>query len=162
MRNKSVGFRLISYIMVLANVLFAMPARASWHCVTGETCPQTCGMSTTGGKSTGVRKTNSCVMPCCARGVVAGCPMHMAPSLPAVHISRAVTGCGSTSCILRVPHSRSSFLPTRASVACVVPVMASPALFKTPLASLPTTPYLLAHITRRTLRPPPSRAPPGH
>ncbi len=161
MRRHTLGYKFITYVLVLANVLFALPARASWHCITGESCPVSCSMVPNRAPMATKTTRIPCRMPCCSRAIMGTCPMQMSQPQSVSRRGIAAQACGSSRCILRVPRTAAANLPSWVQFACTPPLVYTFSLPVETAASLHHTSFLLAVISCRTLRPPPSRAPPG-
>ena len=163
MRKRTGIYKLLSFVLVFANIVFALPAHASWHCVTGEMCPATCNMVAMPIHAPGSAPSTACVMPCCKRGAMLNCAMAMPmAALPVLLTTTRASLCGSSTCVLRVQHARASTMPVAEHLLSLLPV--KPLTLQILHASLKAqlTAHLLTSIIWRTLRPPPSRAPPGH
>lgn len=153
--------RLTSILLAVALAIMSMPLQAAWQCPDGTPCPSNCLMLHSSSSP-----THHAVMPCCAHGVMPGCPL-CASSTGTKVVSKSVqkstftsssSRCTSSVCVQKQAKAHTfvvtgaihSYLPSTHIMLMEYNIQTHPFIYINPLL----------HAISRTYRPPPSRAPP--
>ncbi len=154
--------RILSSLLAAVLVFMSLPVEAAWQCPDGTPCPSNCPML-----HPSMKPVHPSIMPCCAHGMMTGCPLcakssHSKIGISELHKSVVFThshSCTSTVCIQKhVKHHtfvvtngiHHYFSASQRDLTKLV-VVTQPLDFINPLHSA----------ISRTYRPPPSRAPPA-